>query len=109
MGLDLTLLPFNFEASTWGFSHEAIQVRRENICHEQIMKLQQLPVPPQFSTYFSRLPNGERGYGDTQETPYGERLMTTTMEQLATLGLSGPAGAFISASPPNQRVALFWH
>jgi hypothetical protein len=67
------------------------------------------PVPSMFSSFMGTAKDGEYGYGDTQTTPYGDPLRATTMGQLAKCGIPGPVGAYVVASPPQQRVALYWH
>ena len=109
MGLDLTLMPLGADNNEWGFSHELLDVPRNRDLFERIMKLPALPVPTKFMTFRSRGDDGEARYGQTQDTPYGEPLLATTMAHLKTCGIPGPHGAFVAASPDNQRVALYWH
>jgi hypothetical protein len=109
MGLDLTLLPCAHVDEHWGMSHEMLSLDRNPEIFEIIRSLQSEPVPPDFSTFMASDKEGEHCYGDTQQTRYGEPLLMTRMKHLKTVGIGGPAGAFIAASPDEQRVALFWH
>jgi hypothetical protein len=110
MSLQLSLIPIDHDTPTWGYGHQIIAAHHGHDIYEQIYKLPLTPIPDSFYTF--RAPNhetGNPGYGDTQMTPYGEKMMATTMGSLKQVGLTGPAGAFVQASPDTQRVALFWH
>jgi hypothetical protein len=109
MGLDLSLMPITHDTPQWGLGHQILELDRNYDIFDAIGKLPTTPVPDRFDTYKSRGDDGESCYGNTQITPYGQKLMATTMGELKKAGVTGPAGAFIKASPDNQRVALFWH
>jgi hypothetical protein len=102
-------MPFGADNDDWGFSHEMLEVPRCRELFERVRKLPSLPVPSKFSTYRSIRDDGESRYGQTQQTPYGEALLATTMAHLKTCDIPGPQGAFVAASPDSQRVALYWH
>jgi len=109
MGLDLALLPMKHDDPDWGFAHDVLNMQRDYDVFDKIKKLPTTPVPTKFYTYMGRGKEGEACYCDTQETPYGNPLLAVTMAQLKTVGIPGPVGAFVAASPDDQRVALYWH
>lgn len=109
MGLDLTLMPLSHDADDWGFSHEMLKLQRNYELFERIQRLPTTNVPLKFATYRSIEDGIDPRYGETQKTPYGEPLLATTMAHLKTCQIPGPHGAFVAASPDNQRVALYWH
>lgn len=108
MGLDLSLLPFDHESESLAFSHSIIGLPRKRDAFDAIFKLNAIPVPSSFHTYMATQTSGERGYGNTQTTPYSEKLLCVTMGDLMGL-FDGPEGAFIDACNPDRKVALFWH
>ncbi|MCP4102000.1 MAG: hypothetical protein GY750_11305 [Lentisphaerae bacterium] len=105
MGLDLTLLPMR---DSNDFSHEVLRVTDWDKL-EAIQSLRQMEIDDGFNSYVSRDDAYEdTHYGETIETPYGERLMWVLAKDLKTVGLTGPVGAFIEAMNDRDRVALFW-
>lgn len=110
MGLDLALIPIDHDLPDFGWAHSLLQMEHNYDLFDKIKKLPTTRVPKKFNTYQGRTEDDELTcYGDTQDTPYGEPLMAVTMAQLKTVGIPGPVGAFVAASPDEQRVALYWH
>lgn len=108
MGLDLTLIPITSFYENGSLGHQILQIERD---HELFRKIEALPsslVPKKFYTYLARDEEGNPHYGNTQETPYGKPLKAVMMKQLKEVGLTGPVGAFVQASPNEQKVALYW-
>lgn len=108
MGLDLSLLPVDHYTPEWGYSHSILQVPRDSDLFQRI-HIKGIAVPRDFSTYMGPLGNGERGYGNTQVTPYGEPLELVKASDLKPLGFSGPVGDYLQALPDDKLIALFWH
>lgn len=109
MGMDLTLMPFGADQGEWGYAHEMLDIPRDYELFDRIRELPALPVPAKFHTFRGVGDDGEHKYDETKETPYGDPLLATTMRHLKTCDIPGPHGAFVAASPDNQRVALYWH
>lgn len=110
MSIDLTLLPFDCDSELLSFSHNVLQLNRDYDLFGKIDKLPQLEVPNNFSSYLSRDEEYEEPhYGNTTETPYGNKLQYTTAGELKKCNINGPAGAYINALPDQNKVALYWH
>ena len=118
MGLDLTLLPLDHDTLKWGYSHTVIPAGWARELHDPIHAMPRTPVPEDFTTYMGTTEDGERGYGQTKETPYGSPLDCVTVAQLLTLAKrkavrdsprNRAAWAFLSALDPSTRIALWWH
>ncbi|MCA9340429.1 MAG: hypothetical protein KDA17_05935 [Candidatus Saccharibacteria bacterium] len=105
MSLDLSLLPMRDSSD---FSHEVIRVKNcEDI--DKVLKLPALEIQDGFNSYLSRNDDYEEiHYGETTETPYGERLTYTLAKNLKSINIGGPEGAFINALDDATKVALFW-
>lgn len=111
MSLDLKLLPFDHDDGKFPFSHTVLRTYGGYELGEKLSKCNQLPVPERFSSYLSRNDDYEEShYGETIETPYGERLTYTTAEEiLKAVPENHPAAwAYLKALPPQTKVALFW-
>lgn len=105
MVMDLKLLPM-LDSNT--FSQEIIIVRDWDK-FDAIEKLPQMEIDNGFTSYLSRDDLCEEPhYGDTTETPYGERLTWVLAKDLKPLKLHGTAGAFVEAMDDRQRIGLYW-
>jgi len=105
MSLNLNLLPM---LDSNGFSHEVLKVRDYEVL-EKIKKLPQMEIDDGFNSCLSRNDEYEEyHYGETVETPYGERLTWVLAKDLKEVGLQGCAGAFINAMSDRDRVAIYW-
>ncbi len=121
MSVDLTLLPFDGDHGDLSFSHTVLPVYANYDLHAQINKLNQLEVPPTFTSYFgsndkpSDYYYGERCYGKTIEDSYGQPVKYTTVKELLTIKdkywtcRSVPVFAYLKCLKPATKVALFWH
>lgn len=121
MGLDCRLLPVECDRGDWGYSHSIIPLDRVSALFDAIRKLPDAgPVPPKFSTFCATVPDGENegepGYGDTQEDPYGQPLRCIYAGDIAKIkvkGMTDPtclaALAYCACLPPKQRIAVYWH
>lgn len=123
MGVDLYLLPVDGElgAADW-FSHTLLSCERRRELWDAISAMPSREVPEEFSSFLGRVPDGsmegEHGYGNTQEDPYGDRLRYTTAKDLVTLAqhewvTDNPKNraiwAYLAAAPPKMKVCLYWH
>jgi hypothetical protein len=117
MGLDLRLLPVDFHAGTWGFSHTVLDCERDYELFDALRGVDVIPVPAKFSTFSGRSAEGDPCYGDTQETPYGEPLRCAIVYDLLvrwpnteTQGVRNRAiRVYLAALPKTTQIALYWH
>lgn len=119
MGLDLRLLPLDHDSADWGFSHTVLDVGNASHIYDALKGVPRTAVPADFATFVSRLENGEAGYGQTQETPYGEPLQCVTVKALLKIQRSAVTKdssakrraiwAYLRELDSDQRVALYWH
>lgn len=108
--MDLDLIPIDYDSPQFGWAHSLLKLECGPDLFHKIKKLPTSRVPEAFNTHQGTSKDGETiCYGNTQETPDGNPLMAVTMAQLKTVGISGPVGAFVAASPDDQRVALYWY
>jgi len=119
MGLDLTLLVLTHDTPEFGFSHTMLELERSGIA-QVIMDsgIETTPVPLRFYTFRAREDGGESHYGNTQETPYGDKLDCMTCGQLAALyensavvesDVNRATWLYLGELPGSTRVALYWH
>ena len=107
MSLQLNLLPFYNKDCN--FSHAIIPCDYSDDSFDNILGLPALDVDNGFNSYCSRNSDFEEPhYGETLETPYGERLQWTHAKHLKPL-LKGPEAAFINELDDYHRIALLWH
>ena len=115
MGLDLPLLPYAWKGTGEpNFAHDVLDLPRRSVLFDAItaiVKKSGIAVEAGFNSYLSRDDAYEdTHYGETLETPYGDRVKWITAKALKNLVLlNGPQGAFIRALGDNHRVVLFWH
>ncbi len=117
MGVDLTLLPFDADRANLSFSHSVLGIERRRELWDLILEMEIDVVPNGFTSYLSRLENGETGYGETMETPYGEPLKYTKAERLVSLAhheevrnnfKNRAVWAYLMELPPETKIALYW-
>jgi hypothetical protein len=124
MSLDLTLLvSLQGVADDMALAHTMLEVVPTERLAQELFALEKrlgAPVPRQFCTYTAR-DGGEPHYGNTQTTPYGEKLVALRAIDLVT-ELSGhddvlestanrAAWAYLGAIAglrPEPFVALYW-
>lgn len=118
MGVDLKLLPMQPGCNS---SRSILEVERRGMLWEPIGEIQNRhgrDVPQPFYSYASREGGGEPHYGDTQQTPYGDRVKMVKAKHLLTLSdhpavqdnpLNRAVWAWLNAIEPETDIALFWH
>jgi hypothetical protein len=123
MGLDLTLLPVDYEREGWGYAHTALALDRDLDLLDRIRTLPSTPVPASFDTYRGWRESDEYGYGNTQHDGYGAPLRCVEAGALVPLSSTVPhpaaptttseanraAWCYLAALEPHTRVALYWH
>jgi hypothetical protein len=115
MGVDLRLLPFDYDGGSSAYSHQILTYDGTYDFYDEINKLPQMPVPKSFHTFCSRDEAYEESrYGNTQETPYGERVKFVLAGDLVKIESGNwpqarATRAFLRELPPETKVALFWH
>jgi hypothetical protein len=121
MGLDLTLLPFDGDIPhvELFFSHTLLSCGRRQALFEAILALETLPVPANFTSFYSRDDAYEEPhYGVTTTDAYGCAVRMVTAEALGALqqhpGVQAypknqAIWAYLAALPPATKVALYWH
>ena len=110
MGVDLRLLLFDCDLDGLHFSHTILDVRRDGNLWDVIDEFEQFPVPDDFTSFSCGNQEGceETHYGNTAETPYGERLTYTTAKNLKGIALKPAAvAAYINALDDDAKVALY--
>lgn len=122
MGLDLKLMPFGGECpGAVNFAHTILCCERRRDLFELILELdgrEGQNVPTGFNTFLSFDEALEKScYGETLETPYGERLHWVEARFLAVLAshadvldnhLNRAVWAYLKELPPAWPVALYW-
>lgn len=120
MGLDLALLPFDFEHEILSYSHSVLSCERRSALFRAIAThclSDQKQVPSNFASYLGRGENEEHAYGKTLETPYGDPLFHVSVENLLRVSShkdvldnskNRAIWAYLKELPPETRVALYW-
>lgn len=88
MGIDLYLLPVDGDHSPSVFyAHQLLNLHRNAIIHDirEIAEEHALDIPEPISCYLARQPNGEHGYGEATEDPYGDKLQYVLAKHLKPL------------------------
>jgi hypothetical protein len=119
MGLDLRLLPFEGElGQDSAFSHSVLSCSRNYDVFDAVQDIEKSKgrlVPRYFSTFLCRDDKYEEShYGNTQDTPYGERLKEVEVEDLLPVaryatGQNKAVWAYLAELPARTRIALYWH
>lgn len=119
MGLDLAMLPFDYDGAEFPFSHTVLDCQREGELFEALMKLPNEVVPEHFTSYLCRDEDFEElHYGKTRKTPYGEPLTYVRVKQLLMFSShecvqnnhkNRAIWAYLAQMPKETKVALFWH
>ncbi len=129
MGVDLQLLPV--EASLGGargYSHSILSLDRRRELWDAINEgVTTWPKPTwKLSSFLGTQDNGEHGYGDTDETPYGEQIEycfaanlaevidTFNEREASEFNMPPPsqncaAAAYLKCLPPKTEVGLYWN
>lgn len=118
MGLDLRLLPVEHDGGRWGFSHSILSCQNGGWIHDLVKDMRTIDPPNDFMSFTGDLKNGERGYGQTKETPYGEPVECLRVSQLLTIKDSDviqknlqnrAVWAYLAELPPQMKIAMYWH
>lgn len=118
MGVDLRLLPFDADLNNNYYSHTVLDCQRRWELWNEINKLEQYPVPDNFTSFSAYLDCGHTGYGITIETPYGMRLKYVLVQHLCKLkdypGVidnfkNRAIWAYLKELPLQTKVALYWY
>ena len=111
MGVDLTLLPLDYENDNGGSAFSRLMLERRRELWDDIAKL---PVNPIAKV------TGYMGdnFGDETEDCYGEPLKYVFAKDLAELrdheavqdnDLNRAIWAFLAAIRPETKIVLYWH
>jgi hypothetical protein len=119
MGVDLRLLPIECEQPGNIFSHSVLSCERRYDLFETIRALPSRCGPDVLWSFCSRDKEFEEAhYGNTNETPYGERVMCVYNRDLKVLinhpevvdnYMNRAIWAYLDKLPDTVRIALFWH
>lgn len=117
MGVSLRLLPFDCDAGEeMSYSHTLLEFGRFDEFFEQIKALPSMPVPDNFTSFSGHDEEIGTLYGETIETPYGERVRFVLAGDLVKLALPTSAGwkqraiwAYLRELPERNKIALYWH
>lgn len=115
MSVDLTLMPLLSRDSFC--AHQMVAVERRPELWPEIEKLPHEKMQAALACYVSVLPDGERGYGNATETPYGDPITFTTAGDLLSLKnhkavqdcwQNRAAWAWLAHYPKDWPIVLWW-
>ena len=119
MGVDLRLLPLDYEGDACSYSHTVLSCDRRRDLWAVINKFKTKPVPEYFTSFLGREgDDGDYHYGQTHKNPYGSEIGTITVKQLRKCvdheGVqesqkNRAIWAYLACLNPKTRIALFWH
>lgn len=119
MGVDLTILPVDYNIEGKRICHSQLQFERRRELWDVIReKVVTRKIDKPISCFLARNTDGERCYGEIMEDPYGEVLEVTTFNEFVRIlehqGFTGlrrniAIAAFIEAMPSMDEVVLYWH
>ena len=116
MGLDLNLLPMYLggQNDACNFSHSVIECKRDSDLFDEILKAEKdhgKLVPEGFVSYLSRADGKEPHYGETDQSPYGEKLKYMKAVDLQKAMRNHghlPESAYIAHLEADHKVVLYW-
>ena len=119
MGLDLKLLPIEHiqieQIMLSIVTHTVLNTERSSELYRAIEELKTIvPLDCEISCYVATLSNGESGYGDCKEDPYGDKLTYVPAKDLLEInseliqGINKAVWAYLSALPENTNIVLYW-
>lgn len=111
MGVDLTLLPLDYERENSGSAFSRLNLERRRELWDEFVKLPEHPI--------SRV-TGYMGdeFGDKTEDPYGTPLKWVYAKDLLPLknheavqdnDQNRAIWAFLEALNPDKKIVLYWH
>lgn len=121
MGIDLTLLPVEFESSDkeLAYSHSILHLPRWYDFFEEVRKCPMREMQGRFATFMGRSEDGEYAYGDTKQDAYGSPIYFVWAKDLKKAMAKMPetgadwcfrsAKAYVDAMPDDGKIALYWH
>lgn len=120
MGVDVKLLPL-IGRDFWA-AHDQLELERRSELWPVIEALPSEPMPKPLNCFLGTIPDGswegENGYGECAEDPYGNPLRYVTVADLLTLSnhpavkdnwLNRAIWAYLSEMPPDWQIVIFWH
>lgn len=120
MGVDLRLLPLDYEGPDITYSHTILSMERQRELWPKIEALPSTPAP-RFTSFMAireaEPDKGESCYGYATKDAYGQPLRCVTADDLrkCVMRLVGlyeknyAIGCYLSALPPETRIVLYWH
>lgn len=120
MGVDLRLLPLDYEGPDITYSHTVLSFERQSRLWTKIEELPTTPAP-RFTSFVAIIgagPNkGESCYGYAEKDAYGAPLRCVTADALRHCVMklqnlrprNHAIGCYLSALPPETRIVLYWH
>lgn len=119
MSRALSLIPVEYDHGGDGHSFTVLRLPENYDLFDAIEAagFRETDAPEKFNTYLGRGKDGEHGFGQTSEDPYGEPLRCVRAGALASLRndpqvqaepLSRAVWAYLAELPPNTKVALYW-
>ena len=118
MGVDLLLLPIDYESKQLSFSHTVLSCERDYMLFEEIQGLLislSTPIPDNLTTFVGRREGVEDTcYGGTITDPYGDQIRCVSVKwllqvTLEKIGRNKAIWAYLECLPPETKVALYWH
>jgi hypothetical protein len=117
VSLDLSLIPIEYEDSHMAFGHSLLRIDAGRWWYEALKDCNNEPVPKDFATFRGPGKDGEPRYGNTQITPYGEKLRCMRVSEILTQieikssmsSRDKAALSYLAHLDPDSRVALYWH
>jgi len=119
MGVDLTILPVDFNIDGKRLCHSQLKFARNKELWEVIRdKVVTRKIDKPIWCYLACDTEGEPCYGEIMEDPYGKVLEVTTFNEFVRIlqhksftdnSRNIAIAAFIEAMPSMDEVILYWH
>ena len=113
MGLELILLPVDYENDELAESYTIFHCNKEYYLFDQIQEIEMTPFSTEFIGFFED--EDHFIHGPIKETPYEEELTYALVKDLLKCfphpeALKNQAiWAYLSKLLPSTKVALYWH
>jgi len=118
MGVDLRLLPIEFEDESLCYSFTVLPVPRDYALFDEIRECEQFEIQKHFSSFMGNPTCDEceeRTYGDTKTDSYGTAIHYVLTRQLKKVfnklypKSGSPVHAYIDSISDDAKIALYWH